>query len=103
MSWPLSRSTCNGSCGSASDDSAGVTESVAGGSGFDDGATVGETVDDGGAQAGVGEGFGPAGEGFVGGDRDGVLLFAFGEDLEEEFGVPLQTFWQAGYEGMIGA
>jgi hypothetical protein len=32
---------------------------------------------------GVGEGFGPAAEWFVGGHRDGVAFFAFGEDLEE--------------------
>ena len=61
-------------------------ESVAGGAGFDDGGVVGEAVDDGGAEAGVGEGFGPAAEGFVGGDRDGGFLFAFGEDLEQQFG-----------------
>ena len=49
----------------------GVGESVAGGAGFDDVAVVGESVDDGGAEAGVGEGLGPAGERFVAGDRDG--------------------------------
>ena len=61
-------------------------EAVAGGASLDDGGVVGEPVDDRGAQAGVGEGFGPAAEGFVGRDRDGGLLFAFGEDLEQEFG-----------------
>ena len=61
-------------------------EAVAGCAGLDDGGVVGESVDDGGAEAGVGEGFGPAAEGFVGGDGDGGLLFAFGEDLEQEFG-----------------
>ena len=61
-------------------------EAVAGGAGFDDGSAVGEAVDDRGAQAGVGEGLGPAAERFVGGDRDGGLLFAFGEDLEQQFG-----------------
>ena len=35
------------------------------------------------AQAGVGEGLGPSGEGFVGGDRDAVAFFALGQDLEE--------------------
>ena len=39
----------------------------------------------GGAQAWVGEGIGPSGERFVGGDVDGVLLFSFGEDLKEQF------------------
>jgi len=63
-----------------------VCEAVAGGTGLDDGGVVGEPVDDRGAQAGVGEGLGPAAEGFVGRDCDGGLLFAFGEDLEEEFG-----------------
>jgi len=42
------------------------------------------TVYDGCAEARVGEGFGPAGEGLVGRDRDGGFLFAFGEDLEEK-------------------
>lgn len=40
----------------------------------------------------VGEGFGPAGERFVGGDRDRVLLFAFGKDLEEQFGASAVQF-----------
>lgn len=31
-------------------------------------------------------------EGLVGGHRDGVLLFAFGEDLEEEFGAAAVEF-----------
>jgi hypothetical protein len=42
-----------------------------------------EAVDVGGAEAGVGEGPGPTGERLVRGDGDAVLLFAFGEDLEE--------------------
>ena len=61
-------------------------ESVAVGAGFDDVGFVGDAVDDGGGEAGVGEGFGPFGEGGVGGDGDGCSFFAFGEDLEEEFG-----------------
>ena len=65
---------------------AGVGEAVGVGAGFDDGGVVGEAVDDRGAQAGVGEGVGPGGEGLVGRDRDGVLLLAFGEDLEQQFG-----------------
>jgi len=40
---------------------AGVGEAVEVGAGFDDGAVVGESVHDGGAQAGVGEGVGPPG------------------------------------------
>ena len=47
---------------------------------------VGDAVDDGGGEAFVGEGFGPFGEGGVGGDGDGCSFFSFGEDLEEEFG-----------------
>jgi hypothetical protein len=64
----------------------GVREAVAGGAGLDDVPAEGEPVDDGGAQPGVGEGLGPAGERLVGGDSNGVLLLAFGEDLEQEFG-----------------
>jgi hypothetical protein len=63
-----------------------VRESVGVCAGFDDGAVEGEPVDDRGAEARVGEGFCPAGEAFVGADRDGCFLFAFGEDLEEQPG-----------------
>lgn len=31
-------------------------------------------------------------EGFVGGDRYGILLFTFGEDLEEQFGASAVQF-----------
>jgi len=65
---------------------AGVGEAVAAGAGFDDLSGEGEPVDDGGAQARVGEGLGPAGERFVAGDGDGGSFLAFGQDLEEEFG-----------------
>ncbi len=65
---------------------AAVSEAVGLGAGLEDVAAEGEPVDDGGAESGVGEGLAPAGEGVVGGDGDGVLLLAFGEDLEEEFG-----------------
>jgi hypothetical protein len=69
----------------------GMGEPVAGDTGFDDLAVEGETVDDGRAEPGVGEGLGPAGERLVGGDRDGGLLFAFGEGLEQQFGAaPVQ-------------
>ena len=73
-------------CGGGSVPCAGVGESVGVGAGFDDGGVVGEAVDDRCAQAWVGEGVGPGGEGLVGRDRDGVLLLAFGEDLEQQFG-----------------
>jgi hypothetical protein len=63
-----------------------VGQAVAGGAGFDDVAGEGEPVDDGRAEPWVGEGLGPAGEGFVGGDGDGVAFLAFGQDLEEQFG-----------------
>jgi hypothetical protein len=66
-------------------------QAVGVGAGFDDGDVEREPVDDGGAEAQVGESFGPAGERFVGSDGDGVLLVPFGEDLEEEFGAaPVQ-------------
>ena len=51
----------------------GVREAVAGGAGLDDVPAEGEPVDDGGAQPGVGEGLGPAGERLVGGDSNGVV------------------------------
>jgi hypothetical protein len=52
----------------------GSGEAVGVGAGLDDVADEGESVDDGGAGARVGEGLGPAAEGLVGGDRDGLLL-----------------------------
>ena len=61
-------------------------ESVGVGAGFDDLAGEGEAVDDRGAQARVGEGLVPGGEGFVGGDGDRGAFFSFGEDLEEQSG-----------------
>jgi hypothetical protein len=59
---------------------------------LDDVGVEGEPVDDGRAQAGVGEGAGPFGEGGVGGDRDRRAFFAFGEDLEEQFGAAAVEF-----------
>ena len=59
---------------------------------MDDVGVEGEPVDDGRAQPGVGEGVGPFGERGVGGDRDGGAFFAFGEDLEEEFGAAAVEF-----------
>ena len=56
------------------------------GAGFDDVAAEREPVDDGGAQAWIGEGFAQAGERLVGGVRDTVAFFPFGEDLEEHLG-----------------
>ena len=67
-------------------------EPVAGGAGLDDLAVEGESVDDGGAEPRVGEGLGPAGERLVGGDRDGGLLLAFGEDLEQQLGAAAVEF-----------
>ena len=55
------------------------------GAGLDDVGVEGEPVDDGGAEAGVGEGAVPLGEGGVGGDRDAGAFLAFGENLEEQF------------------
>jgi hypothetical protein len=83
----LARDVCTiGARASALDLPPDLSASFPYGAGLDDGGVVGEPVDDRGAQAGVGEGLGPAAEGFVGRDCDGGLLFAFGEDLEEEFG-----------------
>ena len=61
-------------------------EAVGGASGLDDGAVEREPVHDRGAEPGVGERFRPAGERLVGGDRDRVVLFPLGEDLEQQFG-----------------
>ena len=47
---------------------------------------LGEPVDDGGAESGVGEGLRPGGERLIGGDGDRGAFFSFGEDLEEELG-----------------
>lgn len=61
-----------------------MSESVGVGAGFDDGAVEGESIDDGGAEARIGEGFCPARKGFVSRDGDRVLFLSFGEDLEQE-------------------
>ena len=54
----------------------GGAQPVGVGAGLDDVGVVGEPVDDGGAEAGVGEGGGPFAEGGVGGDRDGGAFLA---------------------------
>src|SRR4029077_18891923 len=64
----------------------GGAQPVGVGAGGDDVGVEGEPVDDGGAQPRVGEGGGPFAEGGVGRDRDGGAFFAFGEDLEQQFG-----------------
>ena len=64
---------------------AGGAEAVAVGAGFDDVGVEGDAVDDGGDEAGVGDDGASFAEGEVGGDGDAGFLFAFGEDLEEEF------------------
>jgi len=61
-------------------------ESVGLAAGFEDVGVEGDPVDDGGDQAWVGEHAAPFAEGQVGGDRDGGAFFAFGDDLEEQFG-----------------
>ena len=71
---------------------AGVGQAVAAGSGLDDVPAEGETVHDGGTEPGVGEGLGPAAEAVVAGDRDGGLLFAFGQDLEQQLSAALVQF-----------
>jgi len=81
---------------------AGVGEAVAGGAGFDDVAAEGEAVHDRGAESWVGEGLGSAGEAVVAGDRDGVLFFAFGEDLEEQLGAAAVEFHVAEFIELCG-
>ena len=54
--------------------------------GVDDVGAVGEAVNDGFGQAGVGEDPGPLAEGQVGGDDQAAAFVAFGEDLEDELG-----------------
>jgi hypothetical protein len=44
----------------------------------------------------------PSGERFVGGDRDGRALFAFGENLEEEFGAAPVEFHVAQFVYQCG-
>ena len=53
---------------------------------MDDVRVEGQAVDDGGGQAGVGEGGAPLAERGVGGARDGGSFLAGGDDLEEELG-----------------
>ena len=60
-------------------------EPVAVGAGLDDVGVEGEPVDDGGCEAGVGEGVAPFGEGGVGGAGDGGAFFPGGDDLEQQF------------------
>lgn len=52
----------------------------------------GEPVDDRGDEAGVGDDATPFGEWEVGCDRDAGFFFAFGEDLEQEFGAAAVEF-----------
>ena len=65
----------------------GLTESMALAVELDDFAAVDEAVDEGDDAGGAGEPVGPLGEGFVGGDEDGLVEGAPGDALEEEVGV----------------
>ena len=47
----------------------------------------------------VGEGLGPAAEGLIGGDRDGVLLLPLGQDLEQQLGAAPVEFHVAQFVG----
>lgn len=69
-----------------------VSESVAGGPGFEDGAVEGEAVDDRRAETWVGESLRSAAQGRVGRDRDRGFLFPFGEDLEQQYGTAAVEF-----------
>lgn len=62
-----------------------VAEAPGVGAGVDDVGAVGEPVDDGFGESGVGEDLGPLAEGEVGGDDQRASFVAFGEDLEDEF------------------
>ncbi len=64
----------------------GGAESVGLGAGFDDVCVEGDSVDDRGDEAGVGEDGSPLAEGQVGPDPDGGFFVSFGDDLEEQFG-----------------
>ena len=63
-----------------------VAEAPGLGAGVDDVRAVGEAVDDGLGEPGVGEDLGPFAEGQVGGDDQRSAFVAFGEDLEDELG-----------------
>src|SRR5215210_3531031 len=63
-----------------------VAEAPGLGAGVDDVRAVGEAVDDGLGEPGVGEYLGPLAERQVGGDDQAAAFVSFGEDLEDEFG-----------------
>jgi hypothetical protein len=63
-----------------------VAEAPGLGAGVDDVRAVGEAVDDGLGQSGVGEDLGPLAEGQVRRDDQRSALVAFAEDLEDQFG-----------------
>src|SRR5208283_1988798 len=70
----------------------GAGETVRLAAGLDDGGVEGEPVDDRGAEAGVGEGPGPAAERLVGGDGHACLLLPFRQYLEEQLGAAAVEF-----------
>src|SRR6266508_5099934 len=69
-----------------------VGETVGDGAGLDDLPGEGQTIDDRGAQTWVGEGLGPAGAGFVGGDGDRGAFLPLGENLEQQLGAAAVKF-----------
>ncbi len=66
----------------------GVCQPVGVGAGFNDGAAEGKSVDNRGAQPGVGKGLGAPAEGFVARDGDGVLFLPLGQNLEQQLSAP---------------
>src|SRR3954451_6167586 len=66
-----------------------VAEAPGLGAGVDDVGLVGDAVDDGLGETGVGEDLGPFAEGQVGGDDQAAAFVAFGDDLEDELGSAL--------------
>ena len=63
-----------------------VAEAPGLGAGLDDVGLVGEPVDDGLGEPGVGEHLGPLAEGEVGGHDQRAAFVALGDDLEDDFG-----------------
>src|SRR3954470_14429735 len=73
----------DGSCALAGE---AVAEAPGLGAGVDDVRAVGEAVDDGFGESGVGEDLGPFAEREVGGDDQAAAFVALREDLEDELG-----------------
>ena len=80
----------------------GRGEAVGVGAGLDDVAAEGEAVDDGRAEAGVGEGLGPAAEDSLEAMATLALFLAFGQDLEQQLGAAAVEFHVAELVDLCG-